>query len=197
MFERLAAGVVLVIGMGLAGCIPSHETLQPPPEDRALQQPAAVEDDIAVFFSPGGGGMAALIHEINSAQRSVDVMAYLVSTREIADPLAAAVKRGVEVRVLMDGSNFPGLYSDAAIFKDGPVPVWLDKEHKEFHHKVMLIDGRVLITGSFNFTTQAEDYNGENLLVIRNHPRLYAAYLAEFEKHLAHAERQDKAVVKK
>jgi phosphatidylserine/phosphatidylglycerophosphate/cardiolipin synthase-like enzyme len=134
---------------------------------------------------------------MNSARKSIDVMAYLISTREVAGPLAAAVKRGVEVRVIMDATNLGGRYSDMAIFKDSPVPIWRDKAHKEFHHKVMLIDGRTLITGSFNFTTQAEDYNGENILIIRNHPRLYGAYLAEFEKHLKHAEPPDgKAVAK-
>jgi phosphatidylserine/phosphatidylglycerophosphate/cardiolipin synthase-like enzyme len=181
------AALMMTATIGLSGCVLSHETVLPPPDERTMQAPAAVEDDIAVYFSPGGGGMAALINEINSARRSIDVMAYLISTREIADPLAAAVKRGVEVRVIMDAGNIGGIYSDMAIFKDSPVQIWRDKEHKEFHHKVMLIDGRTLITGSFNFTTQAEDHNGENLLIIRNHPRLYGAYLAEFEKHLKHA----------
>lgn len=34
------------------------------------------------------------------------------------------------------------------------------------HNKVMVIDGRTVITGSFNFTKAAEESNAENLLVI-------------------------------
>jgi phosphatidylserine/phosphatidylglycerophosphate/cardiolipin synthase-like enzyme len=154
---------------------------------RELKPPAAVEDEIAVYFSPGGGGMAELINEINHAQKSIDIMAYVITTHEIADPLAAAMKRGVKVRVIMDYKDSGAIFSDKAIFAYSPVPIWRDDKHKEFHHKVMLIDGKVLITGSFNFTTQAEDDNGENLLIIRKHPRLYAAYQAQFNIHLEHS----------
>jgi phosphatidylserine/phosphatidylglycerophosphate/cardiolipin synthase-like enzyme len=51
-----------------------------------------------------------------------------------------------------------------------------------------LINGQTIITGSFNFTDQSEDQNAENLLVIRNKPKLFAAYAAEFEKHLSHSD---------
>jgi phosphatidylserine/phosphatidylglycerophosphate/cardiolipin synthase-like enzyme len=34
------------------------------------------------------------------------------------------------------------------------------------HNKVMVIDSRTVITGSFNFTKAAEESNAENLLVI-------------------------------
>ena len=52
----------------------------------------------------------------------------------------------------------------------------------------MLIDGRTIITGSFNFTKAAETSNAENLLVIHDHPKLFASYEANFKKHLAHSE---------
>lgn len=172
----------LVVG---SGC--STAALETNAGPRTTKAPATVEDDIAVYFSPNGGGMAALITEINKSKKSIDIMAYLISTHEIADPLADAMKRGVEVRVLMDAGNAGGIFSEKAVFAGSPVPIWRDDSHKEFHHKVMLIDGKVLITGSFNFTSQAEDTNGENLLIIRNHPKLYGAYLAQFEQHLKHA----------
>jgi phosphatidylserine/phosphatidylglycerophosphate/cardiolipin synthase-like enzyme len=51
----------------------------------------------------------------------------------------------------------------------------------------MLIDGEVLITGSFNFTKSAEERNAENLLVIRDR-NLVQAYTLNWEAHRAHAE---------
>jgi phosphatidylserine/phosphatidylglycerophosphate/cardiolipin synthase-like enzyme len=154
---------------------------------RTLQAPAVTEKDVAVYFSPHGGGLKALLDEINSATKSIDVMAYLITAQEIADALGAAVKRGVDVRVILDADNAGGIFSDKAVFAGSPVPIWRDGEHKEFHHKVMLIDGRVVITGSYNFTSQAENANAENLLLIRDHPKLYSAYLAHFNEHLQHA----------
>ena len=52
----------------------------------------------------------------------------------------------------------------------------------------MLIDGRIIITGSFNFTDPSEDQNAENLLILRDKPTLFAAYESDFEKHLAHSD---------
>ena len=179
--------LVLMIPVCLAGCTGKAWRKLDADEPRTVQKPAATEEDIAVYFSPKGGGMAALVDELNGATRSIDVMAYLITAPEIARALEAAQKRRVEVRVIMDAGNAGGIFSEKAIFADSPVPIWRDGEHKEFHHKVILIDGRIIITGSFNFTTQAEDTNAENLLLIRDHPRLYSAYLAHFNEHLQHS----------
>ena len=159
---------------------PGREPGVPPP-------PAAAEDGIGVYFSPDGGATEAIVTLVNASRRSLDVQAYMLSTKEIAGPVANAHERGVRVRVLMDKNNAGDQYSSATYFANAGVPVFLDGEHKEAHNKVMLIDGRVIVTGSFNFTRAAEEANAENLLVIDNKPKLYAAYLKNFEAHLAHA----------
>ena len=51
----------------------------------------------------------------------------------------------------------------------------------------MVIDGQTVITGSFNFTTAAEENNAENLLVIRS-PDLAAKYTANWQAHAAHSD---------
>lgn len=131
--------------------------------------------------------MAAILNELDRARRTVDVNAYLITAPEIADALKAAAKRGVTVRIILDKNNIGGIYSKA-FFPKGTVPVWRDGQHKDAHNKVMLIDGGTIITGSFNFTDQSEDTNAENLLIIRNKPTLFAAYEADFEKHLSHSD---------
>ena len=52
----------------------------------------------------------------------------------------------------------------------------------------MLIDGQTIITGSFNFTTNAEENNAENLLIIQNRADLYQAYEANFRHHYEHSQ---------
>jgi len=49
------------------------------------------------------------------------------------------------------------------------------------HHKVIIIDNRIVITGSYNFSQSAEDYNDENLVIIESE-ELAQAYLAEYER---------------
>jgi len=147
------------------------------------------EDDMTVYFSPKGGAMQAIQWEINHAKKYIDVQGYLITTNEIVKPLREAQARGVKVQIILDSNNLAGEFSAAAFFSDGELPVWQDDKHKEAHNKIMLFDGETIITGSFNFTDQAENTNAENLLVIRKKPKLYSAYLANFEEHLAHSER--------
>ena len=52
----------------------------------------------------------------------------------------------------------------------------------------MVIDGHMILTGSFNFTKGAEKENAENLLVIQD-SELAKKYTANWQKHLEHSER--------
>ena len=58
--------------------------------------------------------------------------------------------------------------------------VHIDTKHAIFHDKVMIIDSNTVITGSFNFTKAAETKNAENLLILRNNPKLASIYTREF-----------------
>jgi phosphatidylserine/phosphatidylglycerophosphate/cardiolipin synthase-like enzyme len=156
-----------------------------PPEPRP---PAAADEGIAVYFSPHGGAMAALLRQIDEARESIDVQAYLLTSKRIAEALEAAQRRGVKVRVILDKRNLGASFGNAVFFAGGNIPVWRDGAHKDAHSKIILIDGRIIITGSFNFTDQSEDQNAENLLVIRDKPQLMAAYQASFEEHLRHSD---------
>jgi phosphatidylserine/phosphatidylglycerophosphate/cardiolipin synthase-like enzyme len=67
------------------------------------------------------------------------------------------------------------------------VPVLIDAIHAIAHNKVMVIDGKMVITGSFNFTNSAEERNAENLLVIRDRV-LAERYEQNWQKHKTHSE---------
>lgn len=55
----------------------------------------------------------------------------------------------------------------------------------------MLIDGAILVTGSFNFTKAAQERNAENLLVLQGDAGLLRRYQENFELHKAHAEQYE------
>ncbi len=48
----------------------------------------------------------------------------------------------------------------------------------------MLIDSRAIVTGSFNFTLQADEENVENLVILDNKMKLVQAYQKQFETRL-------------
>ena len=60
------------------------------------------------------------------------------------------------------------------------LPVRMDSSENHMHHKFAVIDSKVLVNGSFNWTRSATDYNQENILVT-DEPKLVSAYLEEFE----------------
>jgi phosphatidylserine/phosphatidylglycerophosphate/cardiolipin synthase-like enzyme len=141
---------------------------------------------VAAHFSPKGGCTAAILAEVAAARSEVLVQAYSFSCPDIAAALAAAAARGVRVVVLLDRSNESETYSALGELAGHRVEVWIDAAHAIAHNKVVVIDGRTVLTGSFNFTRQAEHENAENLLVLRDHRGLAAAYRANFHAHKEH-----------
>ena len=139
--------------------------------------------DAVVNFSPGGGGEKVILNAINKARASILVQAYSFSDRRIQRALAQARARGVEVRVILDKTDAESYQHHkpvAGVIVAAGIPVWIDFAVRIAHNKVMIIDGRDLITGSYNFTYAAAYDNAENLLYIRNAPELAQAYTANF-----------------
>jgi phosphatidylserine/phosphatidylglycerophosphate/cardiolipin synthase-like enzyme len=162
----------------------------PSPLPAALQlrtPPANPDEGMTALFSPDGGCTAAIVEQIRQASASVDIEAYLFSSSAIAKAVADVHARGVKVRVILDKDEAHDRLCQASFLVSRGVPVYIDAQHAIAHNKVALIDGKVLITGSFNYTRAAEEQNAENLLILRNHPRIVAAYQANFELHLSHS----------
>jgi phosphatidylserine/phosphatidylglycerophosphate/cardiolipin synthase-like enzyme len=141
---------------------------------------------IEVHFSPKGGCQDAVIRELRKARHEVLVQAYSFTSESITAALVEAKKRGAQVDVLLDRSNEQESYSDLHLLLEQGLAPLIDASHAIAHNKVMLIDRRTLITGSFNFTHQAEHENAENLVVVKGHPELVKAYRENFLSHKSH-----------
>jgi phosphatidylserine/phosphatidylglycerophosphate/cardiolipin synthase-like enzyme len=142
---------------------------------------------IRVYFSPNGGCTDAILQQINRAKTEILIQAYSFTSKPIAQALIAAQKRGIRITAVLDKSNRTQKYSAATFLKNVGVPVFIDDKHAIAHNKIMIIDNRVVITGSFNFTMAAETKNAENLLIIEDLPDLSRAYRENFQKHLRHS----------
>ncbi len=142
---------------------------------------------IDVYFSPKGGAAEAVVRALNAAKQTVFVQAYSFTNRDIAEALLRAHQRGVVVHVILDKGEVGDHYSEADFLAHHGLSVLVDGKHPIAHNKVMIIDGQTLITGSFNFTRQAEEHNAENLLVIHDRG-LAERYLANWHAHEVHSE---------
>jgi len=152
-----------------------------PPSGRTYQVQATP------YFSPNGGCTDAIVAEIGRARASVLVQAYSFTSAPIARALVEAQRRGVSCQAILDRSQRTERYSEADFLLHAGTPTFIDARHAIAHDKVLVIDGRIVITGSFNFTKSAEEKNSENLLVIES-AELAAEYLRHWEEHRAHSE---------
>lgn len=155
----------------------------------APQQNVSTQGETQVFFSPKGGCTDAIVNELNRAQRQILIQAYSFTSEPIAAAAVTAHKRGVQVCVLLDKSQETEQYSAADFLANSGIQTLIDAQHAIAHNKVILIDGVTLITGSFNFTTNAEQSNAENMLIMRNRPELYSAYEKNFQHHFEHCKK--------
>ena len=142
--------------------------------------------EILSHFSPKGGCTTAIVNELTAARHEVLVQAYSFTSRAVADALIAAAARGVRVVILLDRSNATDSHTELGDLTAHKMEVWIDDKHAIAHNKVMVIDARTVLTGSFNFTNQAEGENAENLLVLRNYRALAKTYRDNVLAHQGH-----------
>ena len=136
---------------------------------------------IAVYFAPGDGCTAAIAKAIDGATSSIRVLAYHLTSPRICKAIVDAQKRGLSVEVILDHTQNTKKYSSADFLLHEEVSVRIDNAHTIAHNKVIVIDDKIVVTGSFNFTSSAETKNAENLLIIES-PKLAAAYLENYAK---------------
>lgn len=139
-----------------------------------------------VCFSPRGGCNEAVVEEIDRARSEVVVHAHSFPAYEIARALGKARERGVKVTVLLDKSQLREKESTGFVLEKAGIPVYIDSDHAVAGNNVMIVDRETVITGSFNFTKQAEEKNAENMLVLRS-KALAKVYLNNFDRHMAHS----------
>jgi phosphatidylserine/phosphatidylglycerophosphate/cardiolipin synthase-like enzyme len=121
---------------------------------------------------------------IGVARREVLVQAYSFTSPPIAEALEAAKRRGARVRIIVDDSQLSERYTQADEVARAGLEVWVDDPSGIAHNKVIVIDGELVITGSFNFSRSAQDRNVENLLLIRD-PALATQYAVNWERRRA------------
>jgi phosphatidylserine/phosphatidylglycerophosphate/cardiolipin synthase-like enzyme len=146
---------------------------------------------VEVYFSPRGGCTDAVVREIRAARHTILIQAYSFTSTPIARALVDAHRRGVQVKVILDKDETESEYSSADMLDEAGIPLRTDAIHAHAHNKVMVMDDAVVITGSFNFTNQAEHSNAENLLVIRDRA-IAKQYEENWREHAAHSEAYSK-----
>ncbi len=148
----------------------------------AVRRPPAGEGgwSARVYFCPEDGCSHVVIRWIERANESVDVAMYSFTLDSIGEALVRAAERGVRVRVILERDQV-NQYSEYSRLRDAGIDVVLDSNAHLMHDKFAVIDGKVVLTGSFNWSLSADRYNDENLLILRSGD-LASEYESEFDE---------------
>lgn len=139
---------------------------------------------VSVCFVPGEGCGPQIVAAIAAARSEVRVQAYGFSSAPIIAALADARRRGVDVAIILDRSDERRLCERNGDLMAAGVPVWIDHVPGIAHNKVIVIDRRVVIGGSYNYTASAERRNAENATFIDS-PVVAARFLANWSARQA------------
>lgn len=136
----------------------------------------------AYIFSPGGGAQEELARLIDACRTSLDAVTYTFSSKTLADAVIRAKDRGVRVRFMIDEKRG----AEAGLAKyllDNGVNIKFRGGRNEkgaMHSKYAILDGRILQTGSFNWTVNASVNSFENMIFVGD-PGAVSAYQQNFD----------------
>lgn len=130
------------------------------------------DTEVQIAFSPDHNPELRIVNEILKAQTSARILMFtFAKSTTIDDALLARLQTpGFTVRGVLDGSQaahdfspHPALIAAGARLRRDTLP-----NQGKLHHKLLVLDDQVTIGGSFNYTGPANQYNDENLFIVRN-----------------------------
>ncbi len=117
------------------------------------------------YFSPQDPCVARIVRLFESARKTVDICVFTITDDRIKNAIIAAHRRKVSIRIISDNDKSDDLGSDIDQLDRLGVAVRVDRSEYHMHHKYAVFDQHRLLTGSYNWTRSAAEYNEENFVV--------------------------------
>lgn len=175
-FIEISIAFILGIALGIYGQNPDYFTNLISQKSLALSAlqikhyniSELSRSKVSTCFTPPAGCTKFIANQIDKAEESIYMQAYGMSDALITTALINAQARGVKVRILLDRSNLKQKFSKLHELQRAKIDVYIDKVPGIAHNKVIIIDKKKVITGSFNFTAAADKRNAENVIIIED-----------------------------
>ena len=136
---------------------------------------------LQVLFSAEDHVVSNLIALVNDAQVSVRFLAFSFTDYPLAKAMIDRAAAGVDVKGVYETFGSTSTGSEMKTFWCAGVPVRQDGNGSFLHDKIIIIDNSIVVTGSLNYSSNADDSNEENVVILDN-AEIAALYLLEFEK---------------
>jgi hypothetical protein len=118
------------------------------------------------------------------ARESIVVAVYWFTNHSLFDKLTQKLSEGLKVELIIHNdyvnNRTAGLFFQKIIDCGGEF--YFSDTLNPMHNKFCVIDNKVVINGSYNWTYYAEDRNRENILVVKDEPHIVEAFVSEFQR---------------
>jgi len=131
------------------------------------------------YFCPEDFCSEHVIDVLNQAENSIYFMTFTFTSDEIGDIILEKNNEGLDIKGIFEKTRL-SKYSEYEKFEENGIEVRMDKNKYVMHHKVFIIDEKIVITGSFNPTASANEKNDENILILYDE-KIAKKYLDEFD----------------
>lgn len=143
------------------------------------------EDQDRTLFTSEGSVAQAIEQFLHGAQSTVDAAIYRITNPRLARALTETADRGIRVRLLVDRNKFEETSVTRKLLAENPLPFHAIYGQcgrgSRLHHKFAVLDRRIVLAGSYNWTIESEEQNYDHVLIIRN-PKIVLAYQQEFDR---------------
>ena len=134
-----------------------------------------------VFTSEDRAIAESIIPVVNTAAQSIRFLAFSFTDFPLADAMIQRARSGVDVAGVFEKVGSDTDFAELRSLFCAQVPVRRDGNGGFMHNKVIVVDSRYVITGSLNFSTNAEESNDENVIIIDN-PDIAKLYMQDFDR---------------
>jgi len=154
-------------------------------QDLTKQVIETLERKNQTWFTPSLDCENAICFYLDTATSTIDIAMYNLTNPRIIDSIKFATDRNVKVRIFLDKSMKTTRYEDLNILKEKDIEkdnleIRIYKKSGYMHNKYAIIDRKVVLIGSYNYTDHANK-NAENLHTETNYKQI-EVYQDNFDK---------------
>ncbi len=136
---------------------------------------------VEIYFPPEDDAESRIIEIINSALREIKFAAFSFTDNQLANAIIYARKRGVKVKGVIESKGVKNQGSEYENLLRNGIEVLPDGNPYNMHSKYIIIDDSIVITGSYNFSRNSQEFNDENVVIIFS-KKIAQRYSENFER---------------
>ncbi len=121
-----------------------------------------------------------IVNYINNSKKEILLAAYNLSSKKIINSIINVYKKGIKIKILLDGKIFKKKKYILKKIIDLNIPIKINLNYNIMHNKFLIIDTKSVETGSYNYTFSANNFNAENIVYFNCMPNIANKYRKEF-----------------